>query len=467
MSKNTMAAAEDSSQVLVRFFTKLPDELRVPETEVAVPTSLKRYGLSLIINHLLALDPARPFDFLIDGELLRKTLAQHLLDHGISPESLLRVEYVPAVVPPEAKQALPHDDWVSAVSGCSTSDRLASGSYDGGVRVWDRQGNCLGSCAAHTGGVTAAAWLPAAQGSLLLTAGKDAAVRLWRVPAAGAAGGRGSRSKAVAAAAAEASPSLLSACVGHSDTVAALAVNRAGDMAATGGWDGKLLLWQTGSAAAAAAEEAGGGDGGGAGTGAKKRRVGGGDAAGVPSAPHQQEPSGGLEGHVHCVSALCWAGGGALLASGGWDHSVRLWDAASGRAVATYHGSKAVYAVAAAPGGGGGVVVFGGADSAVRVWDSRARGEALSVKGYAAGDAWLAALAWRPEGGGDGCEHHVAGVSHDGSMRLWDLRTQVPLGSVRQHADKALAVGWWGPTTIASGGADCKLQLYELPAAEA
>ena len=32
-------------------------------------------------------DPPRPFDFLIDGELVRKTLEQHLLDHNISAVS--------------------------------------------------------------------------------------------------------------------------------------------------------------------------------------------------------------------------------------------------------------------------------------------------------------------------------------------------------------------------------------------
>jgi ribosome biogenesis protein YTM1 len=158
------------------------------------------------------------------------------------------------------------------------------------------------------------------------------------------------------------------------------------------------------------------------------------------------------------VSALCWAGGsgGNLLASGGWDHSVRLWDVAAGRAVATYNGSKAVFAVAAASGGGRGAIAFGGAEGALRVWDARARGEAVSVKGYAAGGAWVAALAWRP-----GSEHHVASVSHDGCLRLWDLRTPVPLGSLQQHEGQGLAVAWWGPGVVASGGADCKLQLYE------
>lgn len=128
---------------------------------------------------------------------------------------------------------------MSALSGCSTSDRLASGSYDGAVRVWDRAGTNLATFAAHPGGVTAASWLPTAQGSLLLTAGKDAAVRLWQVPLAGGGG----RAKGQAAEA----PTLVSACSGHTDTVAALAVATRGDIAASGGWDCRLLLWKTGA----------------------------------------------------------------------------------------------------------------------------------------------------------------------------------------------------------------------------
>lgn len=125
---------------------------------------------------------------------------------------------------------------MSALSGCSTSERLASGSYDGSVRLWGRSGDCLASFAAHPGGVTAAAWLPSRQGPLLLTAGKDAALRLWAAPAGGS--GKG--------AAAAAAPALVSECAGHSDTVAALAVAPSGEVAASGGWDGKLLLWPTG-----------------------------------------------------------------------------------------------------------------------------------------------------------------------------------------------------------------------------
>lgn len=56
-------------------------------------------------------DPARPFDFIINGELVRKSLEKHLLAHEISAEAVVEVEYVPAVAPPEPKNAIPHDDW--------------------------------------------------------------------------------------------------------------------------------------------------------------------------------------------------------------------------------------------------------------------------------------------------------------------------------------------------------------------
>ena len=139
---------------------------------------------------------------------------------------------------------------VSAVCGCSTSDRLASGSYDGSVSLWDRSASLQHRFTAHTGGVTAAAWLPSSRESqLVLTAGKDAVLRLWRVPG----GGKGGRR----AAAPGGAVSALSVCVGHAGTVAALAVAPGGDMAASGGWDSKLLLWRTGEIASACKENAG------------------------------------------------------------------------------------------------------------------------------------------------------------------------------------------------------------------
>ena len=59
----------------------------------------------------LAADPPRPFDFLVGGELLRLSLKKHLLAKAVSAETVLEVEYVPAVLPPRPKEEHPHDDW--------------------------------------------------------------------------------------------------------------------------------------------------------------------------------------------------------------------------------------------------------------------------------------------------------------------------------------------------------------------
>lgn len=467
----------EEKQVLVTFVTKLPQELHVPQTEVAVPASLKRYGLSQIINHLLALEPVRPFDFIIDGELLRKSLEQHLLEHNISPESVVEIEYVPAVVPPEPKSAIPQDDWVTAVAAAAAESCLASGSADGVVQLWNGGGDCLQEFSAHKGGVNALAAVAAAsshqqqaaqQHALLLSAGKDNTLRLWDIGPAVPTNHQqqnGTSKKGASSRSSSGAVQCVAEYRGHTEAVQAVAANPAGSLCCSGGWDGQLLLWRTGPAvveeaasvsAGAEADDAAAGN-------RKKRRVAaanGSSPAAVGSAPLTLEHTASLSGHVHCVSAVCWPQPDTVF-SGGWDHSVRRFDVESSTNTDTYNGSKAVYAVAAPADGSSNVVAFGGSDRVLRVWDTRrVSGEGLAVKAYTAHEGWISAVSWRPES-----SYQVATGGHDGAVKLWDIRTAVPLGSLQQHKEdaKVLCVGWWGGQTLVSGGSDCKVQLYSLP----
>ncbi|MCO5547838.1 hypothetical protein L7F22_001290 [Adiantum nelumboides] len=107
----------EERQIQVRFATKLPPELRVASTPFSLPAHLTRYGLSEVINALLGSEKPQPFDFLVDGELLRTSLEQLLLTNKLSAESILNVEYAYAVGPPKREKSSEHKDWVSAITG--------------------------------------------------------------------------------------------------------------------------------------------------------------------------------------------------------------------------------------------------------------------------------------------------------------------------------------------------------------
>ena len=127
--------ATEEVQISCKFVTRLPEQYRIAPTPIAVPGKLPRYGLSEVINHLLSLDPPKPFDFLVQGELVRTSLEKLVVRRNISAESALEVEYIPAVAPPSEEATGKHEDWVSAVDG-SWAAAVATGCYDGTARLW-------------------------------------------------------------------------------------------------------------------------------------------------------------------------------------------------------------------------------------------------------------------------------------------------------------------------------------------
>ncbi|KAI9094496.1 hypothetical protein K1719_026721 [Acacia pycnantha] len=62
----------------------------------------------------------KPFDILIDGELIRMSLEEFLAVKGISVENILEIEYSKVVAPRNEEDPALHDDWVSAVDGSSS-----------------------------------------------------------------------------------------------------------------------------------------------------------------------------------------------------------------------------------------------------------------------------------------------------------------------------------------------------------
>jgi eukaryotic-like serine/threonine-protein kinase len=76
-----------------------------------------------------------------------------------------------------------------------------------------------------------------------------------------------------------------------------------------------------------------------------------------------------LAGHTDSVSAVALSPDGTRILTGSDDHTARLWDATTGKAVVTLTGhTNAVEAVAFSPDGKR--VLTGSGDKTARIWDA-------------------------------------------------------------------------------------------------
>src|SRR6266566_2491182 len=258
-----------------------------------------------------------------------------------------------------------HTAAVQALAFSPDEQMLATGSWDGTIKLWNLENGALLWLGQHTGSIHRLAFTP--DGRTLASGGDDAVSRLWDV----------FTGKPLQTLSSQSSP------------IYALAWSPDGCLLAGGCFDGSIHLWEMQGGQAAQ-------------PGASRILTGhSGPVWSLAFAPVRNTLASGsfdrtvrlwdveslevretLAGHTAQVNTVAWSPDGCLLASGSRDQTIWLWDVERASYRTTFHGHTAVvHDLAFMPDGRS--LLSGSEDGSLRVWDVERGQCARVIQGYA------------------------------------------------------------------------------------
>lgn len=425
MSTSTIS---DERQVQVKFHTRRRKYV-LPDVAILVPTNLRRFGLSEVVNHLLQPDIRIAFDFLLDGTLLRSSLQEYLDINSLSTENTLSIEVIESIIPPRPLASYQHEDWIADVHASEDGKLYLTGCYDGIVRIWDQSGQCTTTMKGHTGPVKAVRFVDTDK---IVSTSQDRSVKWWQCV----------NDKWINTFESKA----------HDATIESVAAQD--DCTITGDYNGTIKVWldeddevaqDTNSTVDSLTPQ-------------KKRKV--------QNAVKNKVSRMNMNGHVGSVTGLVFGASTSIAYSSGMDHTARQWSVETGTPLTTMSCDHSAMCVDYSHTNN--LVASGHSDRFVRLWDPRVKDGAVMKAKLASHQGWVTSVSWCPDN-----VFHLCSASHDGKVKVWDVRSASPLYTIShvvKDADKVklFSCHWsrGGRGVIVSAGEDKSLFIdsYQQPA---
>jgi len=444
----TYSRNDDSEGEQIRVsFTLAPGinnpALEIPSEPIAVPSSIRRKGLSAIVNHLLDRRvvsedeksddednddedklPAIPFDFLLNNKLLRVGVESAARREALSLEQAVEIKYFPAQRPPEGSgESETFPDWITSMSLTENESLregiLCTGGSDGSIRLFgttieDSETpnglQTIQSTKAHSGPIQciSTAQSDESDNRLLIASGSMDQTLLTHTLArdgkeqlalnAVYTGGHFSSISSVS----------FSKKHGHNDM-----------LMASGDWNGGLCLWKVPTA----------NDSDGSDNAPKKKKKKSKNQVHATSSitelsVKEVQPTFTIKAHSSNISGIVWDYASSSTESSekkiitaSWDHSIKVWDINRQESLLTLNGSRVVTSLGRCHNSD--VVATGHPDCTVRLWDMRTNRNANISSSVSdstlkpSHKSWVSDVKWSQTD-----PYFLASTSHDGTVKI-------------------------------------------------
>ncbi|KAJ5730165.1 vegetative incompatibility protein HET-E-1 [Penicillium malachiteum] len=159
-----------------------------------------------------------------------------------------------------------------------------------------------------------------------------------------------------------------------------------------------------------------------------------------------------LEGDSDRVRSVAFSPDGQTVASGSYNHTIKLWDARTGKELQTLRGhSGSIWSVAFSPDGQ--TVASSSDDHTIKLWDAHTGKELQTLKGHS---GRVKSVAFSPDG------QTVASGSDDHTIKIWDAQICKLLQTLQGHFSSVRSVTFSPDGQIlASGSDDCTIKLWD------